>query len=93
MRTKEEILEELEEAENNLKDLEDRNKKDEYDEWLDDLHEPYKVGCCEFSASQVLSELDPIAYDCGYYDFVESERYYYEEQISDLKSELEELEE
>jgi len=81
----------LQDAEQELEDLENGNKEDEYDEWLDDIHEPYKIGVCEFYASKVLSELDPIAYNCGYGDYVESERESYQQTIDDIKEEIEDL--
>ena len=87
----EELQEQLEEAEQELKDLEDGNKEADYDEWLDEINEPYTIGCCSFYASEVLSKIDPIAYSCGYADFVDSERDSYEERINDLKSDIEEL--
>lgn len=39
-----------------------------YDDILDEIYEPYKIGCCTFYASQVLKECDPIAYNCGISD-------------------------
>lgn len=88
----EEKKEEIEEKKEELKDLEDGDKYDEYDNWLDELQEPYKVGCCTFYPSEVLKRCDEIAYNCGYDDFVECEREHYEEEIDDLKTELNELE-
>ena len=56
--------------------------EDNYDDMLDELYEPYSIGVCTFYASQVLKELDPIAYNCGIDDFVDS-------QLSDAKYDLE----
>lgn len=39
-----------------------------YDDILDEIYEPYKIGCCTFYASQILKECDPIAYNCGISD-------------------------
>lgn len=39
-----------------------------YDEWLDEIHEPVKIGYMEYSASQVLKNVDPIAYRLGFFD-------------------------
>ena len=44
-----------------------------YDDVLDDMYPPYEIGCCTFYASSVLKQLDPIAYNCGIDDFVDSE--------------------
>lgn len=57
--------------------------EDAYDEWLDEVYEPYVIGCCTFYASQVLSECDKIAYDCGLEDYISS-------SLDDAKFELEE---
>ena len=39
-----------------------------YDDILDECYPSYTIGCCEFYASQVLKECDPIAYRCGISD-------------------------
>ena len=55
--------------------LEDNTREDvenNYDNMLDECYEPYQVGVCTFYASQVLKECDPVAYDCGINDFVDS---------------------
>lgn len=44
-----------------------------YDAMLDECHEPMKIGYMSFSASEVLSECDPIAYRCGFNDWLDSE--------------------
>lgn len=36
---------------------------------LDELCEPFKMGACEYPASQVLKAVDPIAYEVGKDDF------------------------
>lgn len=56
--------------------------EESYDDVLDDMYPPYQVGCCTFYASNVLRQLDPVAYHCGFDDFVDSE-------LSDKKYELE----
>lgn len=43
-----------------------------YDELLDELHSPIIVGGIEFEPSRVLKELDPIAYRCGFNDWLDS---------------------
>ena len=42
--------------------------EDNYDDILDECYPTYTIGCCEFYASQVLKECDPIAYRCGIVD-------------------------
>jgi hypothetical protein len=43
-----------------------------YDEMLDELYSPISVGGVEFDPSRVLKELDPIAYRCGFNDWLDS---------------------
>ena len=43
--------------------------------------------------SQVLKSVDEIAYNCGYNDFVESERDTYEDNIRGIEDEIKELRE
>lgn len=42
--------------------------EENYDDILDEIYEPYEIGCCSFYASQILKECDPIAYHCGLSD-------------------------
>jgi hypothetical protein len=44
-----------------------------YDDMIDECYGEFKIGVCTFSASRILRELDPIAYECGYYDWFDSE--------------------
>ena len=41
-----------------------------YDEWLDETCETVTIGSLEYSPSIVLERVDPIAYRCGYSDFL-----------------------
>lgn len=45
---------------------------DEYDYFLDEAHGSIDIGCCNFSASRVLKELDPIAYRMGLLDYADA---------------------
>ena len=45
----------------------DRNQ--EFDEMLDDCYEPVKIGFGTFYASDILYNLDPIAYQIGVSEF------------------------
>ena len=78
---KKEIKERIKEIKARLKDIEDTDYHDEYDDFLDDSVE----GCFNFSASEILKNMDPIAYSIGYDVYIDS-------WISDLEYELEELE-
>ena len=71
-----------EDFESRLEEEVRQNVEDNYDDMLDELYEPYEVGASTFYASQVLKECDPIAYNCGIDDFVDS-------QLSDAYYELE----
>lgn len=42
-----------------------------YDDMIDEIYGEVKVGVT-FSASRVLKELDPIAYRCGFNDYMDS---------------------
>lgn len=60
--------------------------EDNYDDILDEIYEPYEIGCCTFDASMILKELDPIAYNCGVDDEVDA-------RLSDFKYDIERGEE
>ncbi len=42
-----------------------------YDDMIDEIYGEVKVGVT-FNASRVLKELDPIAYRCGFNDYMDS---------------------
>ena len=52
----------------------DEIPEDDYNDWIDEVYPEIEIGCCRFYASEILKELDPIAYDCGMDDFKESIR-------------------
>ena len=78
---------------------------EDYDNFLDDVYGDVQVCSMEYSTSQALKLLDPIAYRCGKSDFesnydlddceeyndLKDELESLEDQLSDLESELEEL--
>lgn len=71
----------------------------QYDEMLDDCYESSIAGV-EVCTSYALKQTDPVAYRCGYNDYVDSIDYSVieefvelEEELEELESELEELEE
>lgn len=51
--------------------LSDRDLEQMYDEWLDELEGMVRVGAIEFFASDVLREMDPIAYRVGLHDYID----------------------
>jgi len=44
---------------------------DAYDEMLDEVHGEVTIGHGTYSASQILSECDPIAYRVGFTDYLD----------------------
>jgi len=65
----------------------DEADDDAYDEWLDEVTGDVQIGSLTYSASRVLSEIDPIAYRCGRSDWEEFERDAVIEQIDGLGEE------
>ena len=66
---------------------------DKYDEWLDEIHGEIMIGCISFLPSRILSELDPIAYRCGFSDYIDSLDIEDDEDYQELQAELEEVKE
>lgn len=62
-----------------------------YDEMLDDCEGPVELCGMTYSASMVLREVDPVAYRCGFNDYVDSltEDETYVEGLTDSEMELE----
>ena len=50
-----------------------RDFDQEYSDMIDECYPEIKIGCCTFSPSRVLYELDPIAYHCGFSDWLDAE--------------------
>jgi len=63
----------------------------DYDEWLDELYEPYECGVTIY-ASDALKNCDPIAYRCGFNDYINSLDPEDFEEYRDIKEEIDELE-
>lgn len=102
--TKQELLDAIEakKAEINAKQkeidtfepLDEDGVEDAYLEFLDECYGEIKIGCCTFSPSRVLKELDPIAFNCGLSEWVDGEFSSNPENFSDfvdLKKDLDEL--
>lgn len=47
----------------------------QYDEMLDEVYEAAKICGYEYSPAQALKAVDPIAYQCGYNDWIDGEIY------------------
>ena len=52
--------------------ISERMAEEMYDEMLDDCEGPVTLCGMTYSASQVLREVDPVAYRCGFNDYVDS---------------------
>jgi hypothetical protein len=52
--------------------ISERMAEEMYDEMLDDCEGPVTLCGITYSASQVLREVDPTAYRCGFNDYVDS---------------------
>ena len=53
-----------------------------YDDILDDDYEEVHIGCCTFTASQILRCCDPVAYNMGMQDYIS---YRLEDALSDFE--------
>ena len=79
-------------AQSNIETFEYSCSDDEYDEMLDEIYGDVEICGMNYSSSQALKELDPIAYRCGKGDYESNYDLDNCEEYSDLKDELEELE-
>ena len=52
--------------------MSDRDFVQEYNDFIDETNPMVKIGYLEFYPSTVLKECDPIAYDCGFDDYMDS---------------------
>ena len=84
----EELKQEIEELEERKDSIENNECYDEYDDMIDDTHEVVKIGTLSYNPSQVLKQVDEIAYTCGYNDYFDEEISDIENQISDKKEEI-----
>ncbi len=50
--------------------------EEDYDDFLDEISGDVVIGSLRYSASRVLKEIDPIAYNVGFSDFQEYEDVY-----------------
>lgn len=51
--------------------IDESDAQQQYDDLLDELY-PVEIGGMSFCASRVLKELDPIAYNCGFSDWLDA---------------------
>lgn len=64
----------------------------DYDDYLDEVNGEVEVCGMSYSASNVLKNVDPIAYRCGKSDYADSLDKEDQEEYKELESELEDLE-
>ena len=83
---------ELEDKIDNFEIDEDKHD-DKYDEWLDEIYGEIMIGNISFLPSRILKELDPIAYRCGFSDYIDSLDIEDDEEYQELQTELEEVKE
>lgn len=67
--------------------VEEKEAQDKYDDILDEVYGEFKIGSIVFLASEVLKELDPIAYRCGFVDYCDEENITTTEEEADDKEE------
>jgi len=72
-------------------ELEEGDYIEEYDDLIDECGLVY-IGGVSFLPSQILCKLDPVAYNCGLSDYIESIDLTESEEYNQLTNELEELE-
>ncbi|QXV77798.1 hypothetical protein bas59_0104 [Escherichia phage EduardKellenberger] len=89
------LKKQIADLENKIDNFEiDEDKYDEnYDEWLDEVYGEIMIGNISFLPSRILKELDPIAYRCGFSDYIDSLDIEDDEEYRELQTELEEAKE
>lgn len=56
-----------------MKPLSDYDLDQRYQDFLDEVYGTVKIGGYEYSTSSALREVDPVAYRCGFSDWLDSE--------------------
>lgn len=80
-----EVFDDCRDAAERICECSDKELAEEYDAVLNEGG-PICVGGYEFEPARILEELDPIAYNCGYNDYVNSRCEEIAEEISNLDS-------
>lgn len=88
-----ELETEIQELNERLSKLENNETEDEYDNMLDECTPEIKIGTLTYLPSQVLKNVDKIAYNCSYSEFIDEEMSELNEKIQDLKNEIKNLSE
>ena len=79
-------------AQVNIENFEYKASESEFDEFLDEIEGSITVAGMEFQASDILKSCDPVAYSCAKNHFESNYDLDNCEEYSDLKDELEALE-
>ena len=79
-------------AQSNIETFEYECSDDEFSDWIDSIYLEVSIGSLTFSPSEVMKELDPIAYRCSKSDYESDYDLDDCEEYTDLKDELESLE-
>ena len=79
-------------AQSNIETFEYEASESEFDEFLDDIEGSITVAGMEFFPSDILKSCDPVAYRCSKNDYESNYDLDNCEEYSDLKDELESLE-
>jgi len=53
--------------------LSDRELHERYDDFLDEVYPECKIGGYDYQTSRALKEVDPVAYRCGFNDWLDAE--------------------
>jgi chromosome segregation ATPase len=89
-----EIELEIAELRETKKEFEHGYYYDEYNEFLNEIHgDTVKIAGLEYDTAQTLEAIDPVAYRCGYDDYIDSEITRIDDEIEELEGELLEIEE
>ena len=88
---RQDILNQIEELEQRKEELENNENEEEYDNYLDDCQGDINIGSLTYSASQVLKAVDEIAYNCGHSEYNDNLISDIEDELEDLREELNEL--
>lgn len=69
------VNDEVKTLEEVLEMIEENMDYEEYDEMLDEVLEPWTTGTLTYYPSYILKKCDPVAYRCGFLEYVDSELY------------------
>ena len=83
---KNEVLAEIARVEAEITRIDNGDWSQEYEQFLDDCYPVYEIGNIKFYPSNIFKSCDPIAFDMSLFE-------YFDSVLSDLRSELKDLQE